>query len=59
MVEELTTDGVPEIAPVVVEKTRPVGSDGEIDQEVMAPPLADGVAVVIVVSFVRVNGLPL
>jgi len=59
LVEELTTDGVPEIAPVVAEKTRPVGSDGEIDQEVMAPPLADGVAVVIVVSFVSVNGLPL
>ena len=43
----------------MAEKTRPVGSDGEIDQEVMAPPLADGVAVVIVVSFVSVNGLPL
>ena len=51
--------GVPEIAPLVVEKERPVGSDGEIDHEVTVPPLTVGVAVVMAVPLVRVNGLPL
>ena len=59
MVAELTEVGVPEIAPVDVENARPAGSDGEIDQLVTAPPLEDGVAVVIAVPFDRVNGLPL
>lgn len=59
MAVELTDVGVPEIAPVDVENTRPAGSDGEIDQPVTAPPLEDGVAVVIVVPFDRENGLPL
>ena len=59
MVAELTAVGVPEIAPVEVEKVRPAGSVGDIDQETTAPPLADGVAVVIAVPFDRVNGLPL
>jgi len=35
----------------------PAGRDGEIDQEVTAPPLAVGVAVVIAVPFVSVNEL--
>ena len=54
-----TTVGVPEMAPVVVEKERPVGSVPEIDQEVTAPPLAVGVTVFMAVFFtsVRVLGL--
>ena len=59
MVAELTAVGVPEIAPVEVEKVRPAGSVGEIDQETTAPPLEDGIAVVMAVPFDRVNGLPL
>ena len=51
--------GVPEIAPLVVENVRPLGSDGEIDHEVTVPPLTVGVAVVMAVPLVRVNGLPL
>ena len=42
-----TAVGVPLIAPVEVSNDRPVGSDGEIDQEVIVPPLAVGVIVVI------------
>ena len=59
MVAELTDVGVPEIAPFDVENARPDGSVGEIDHETTAPPLEDGVAVVIAVPFDRVNGLPL
>ena len=59
MAAELTDVGVPEIAPVDVENARPAGSDGEIDQAVTAPPLEVGVAVVIAVPLVRVNGVPL
>lgn len=51
--------GVPEISPVAVEKVSPAGRDGVIDHEVTVPPLADGVAVVMAVPFVNVNGLPL
>lgn len=51
--------GVPEIAPVEVEKVRPAGKAGVIDHEVTVPPLADGVAVVMAVPFVSVNGVPL
>jgi hypothetical protein len=47
------------MAPVEVENTRPAGSDGEIVQPVTAPPLDDGIAVVIAVPLVRVNGVPL
>ena len=57
--EEEIAVGVPEISPFEVEKVRPAGSVGMISQEVTAPPEADGVAVVIAVPFVRVNGLPL
>jgi len=56
-VEEVMAVGVPEIAPLVVEKERPAGSVGEIDQEVTVPPRALGVAVVMAVPFVSVNGL--
>jgi hypothetical protein len=58
-VEEDTAVGVPEISPVEVEKERPAGTAGEIDQDVTAPPLEVGVAVVIAESFVKVNGVPL
>ena len=52
------TVGVPEMAPVDVEKERPVGSeDGEIDHEVTAPPLEVGVTVVMVVSLVKLSEL--
>ena len=51
--------GVPLIAPVDVSNDRPAGRLGETDHNVTAPPLTDGVAVVIVVPFVNVNGLPL
>ena len=51
--------GVPEIAPVEVSSERPAGSEGETDHNVAVPPLTDGVAVVMVTPFVKVNGLPL
>ena len=57
MVDVLVTVGVPLIAPVEVSKESPVGSDGEIDQEVTAPPLDVGVTVVIVVPLVSDNEL--
>ena len=38
--------GVPEIAPVVLSKVKPAGSDGEIDHEVTAPPVDVGVMAV-------------
>ena len=47
------------MVPVEVSKVRPVGSDGEIDQFTTVPPPTDGVAEVMVVPFVNVNGLPL
>ena len=50
--------GVPEISPLVVENERPAGSEGEIDQEVTVPPLTLGVAVVMAVPLVKVNGVP-
>lgn len=43
------------MAPVEVSNERPVGRDGETDQEVTAPPLEVGVTAVIVVPFVSVN----
>ena len=58
-VEDEMAVGVPEIAPWVVEKERPAGREGESDQEVTVPPRALGVAVVMAVPLVNVNGLPL
>ena len=58
VVEEEIADGVPEISPFEVEKVSPAGRVGEISHDVTAPPLAVGVAVVIAVPFVNVNGLP-
>ena len=57
-VEEDTAVGVPLIAPVELENRRPAGKLGEIVQEVTVPPPALGVAVVMVVPLVKVNGLP-
>ena len=57
--EDVIAVGVPLIAPVVVEKESPDGSDGEIDQEVTVPPLEVGVTVVMVVPFVSVSELGL
>lgn len=54
-----TAVGVPLIAPVEVSNDRPVGSDGVIDQEVMVPPLAVGVMVVIAMFRMRVDELGL
>ena len=56
---EVIVVGVPEIVPVDVSNSSPVGNAGETDHEVTVPPLADGVAVVLAIPFVRVNGLPL
>ena len=59
VVEDEIAVGVPGISPVEVEKVSPAGRDGVIDHEVTVPPLADGVAVVMAIPFVSVNGLPL
>jgi hypothetical protein len=58
-VEIETAVGVPLIAPVEVSNDRPVGSDGEIDPEVIVPPLAVGVIVVIATFRMRVDELGL
>lgn len=55
MAVELTTVGVPEIVPSVVLKVNPFGNDGEMDHDVTAPPLVDGVTDVMAVPFVSVN----
>ena len=51
--------GVPEMAPVDESSDRPAGSEGETDHETTAPPLEDGVTVVMATPLVKVNGLPL
>jgi hypothetical protein len=58
-VEFETAVGVPEMAPVVLLKTRPAGSVGEIDHEVTAPPLDVGVMVVSETFLVSVSELGL
>ena len=55
VVEEETTEGVPEMAPVEESNDSPVGSEGETDQVVMVPPLEVGVTVVMAVPLVNVN----
>jgi hypothetical protein len=57
--EDVTAEGVPLISPVEVENARPAGSDGSMAQEMTVPPLEVGVEAVMVVPFVRVNGLSL
>ena len=52
--------GVPEIAPLVVEKERPAGNEGEIDHVETGPPLEVGVAgAVIATPFTNVIELGL
>ena len=46
---------MPEIAPSDVEKARPEGNVGVIDQEVTVPPLDVGITVVISEPFESVN----
>ncbi len=53
--ELATAVGVPEMAPVEESRERPAGSEGETDHEVMGPPLAVGVTVVMAVPLVSVN----
>ena len=45
------TDGVPLMDPVLELNDSPNGTEGRISQDVMAPPLTDGVLVVIAVPF--------
>ena len=53
--EEVTVVGVPEIAPVVLDRVRPAGSEGDTDQEVTAPPVEVGETVVMAVPLVSVG----
>ena len=53
--EDVTAVGVPLIAPVVESRERPAGSEGETAHEVIVPPFAVGVTVVICVPLVSVN----
>ena len=53
--EAVMAVGVPEMAPVEASKARPAGSDGETDQDVMAPPLTVGETVVMAVPLVKVK----
>ena len=55
--EDVTAVGVPEMAPVVLEMLRPVGSDGETDHETTVPPVDVGLSVVMAVPFVSVTEL--
>ena len=57
--EEVTAEGVPEMAPVEESIERPAGRVGESDHEVTVPPLLVGVTVVIAVPLVSVNELGL
>lgn len=57
--EEDTPVGVPEMAPFVLLNVSPVGSAGEIDQEVTVPPVDDGDTVDIAEPFVSVSELGL
>ena len=57
--EEVTAEGVPEMAPVEESMERPAGRVGETDHEVTVPPLLVGVTVVMAVPLVSVNELGL
>ena len=43
------------MAPVEESRERPAGREGETDQPVIAPPVAEGVTVVMAVPLVSVN----
>ena len=52
--------GVPEIAPVVELNDNPEGSDPLVMlHELLAPPVLEGVIVLMVLSFEKVKGEPL
>jgi hypothetical protein len=53
--DEATAVGFPLMAPVEESRDKPAGSDGETDQEVIAPPLVVGVNVVMAVPFSKVR----
>ena len=53
--DEVTAVGFPLMAPVEESRDKPAGSDGETDQEVMAPPLVVGVNVVMAVPFSKMR----
>ena len=57
--EEVTAVGVPLITPVEVSSDKPAGREGETDHDTTGPPLDVGVAAVIAVPLVSVNGVPL
>ena len=51
----MTAVGVPLIVPFDESSDNPAGSDGETDHDVIVPPFAVGVTVVICVPLVKVN----
>jgi hypothetical protein len=57
--DEDTVVGVPLMAPVEVENERPVGKEGETDQEVAVPAVEIGVMVVMATPLVKVDELGL
>ena len=57
--EDVTAEGVPEMAPVEESSERPAGSEGETDHETTGPPLAVGVTEVMAVPLVNVKELGL
>ena len=57
MAEEVTAVGVPLMAPVEASNDKPAGREGETDHDVIVPPFAVGVVVVMVVPFVKENEL--
>ena len=57
--DDVTAVGVPLMAPVEESRDKPASSDGETDQEVIAPPPVVGVNVVIAVPFSKVREVEL
>ena len=51
----MTSVGVPLMAPVVVLRAKPAGSDGDTEYETTAPPVEVTVAVVMAVPLVNVK----
>ena len=55
VLDAVTAVGVPVISPVLPSNTSPLGKDGDTDQEIITPPLVDGVIGEIEESLVNVN----
>jgi len=51
----VTAVGVPLMAPVVVSRDKPAGSDGETEYDTTLPPVEVTVSVVMAVPFSRVS----